>query len=224
MPLFTALRENRFMLLFVFSLLVLLMQAVFFNAVLINIITTLLYLNALLTALSANGARPRLRYTLIALWGSSAILKLAAPPEIEWQCLLLAKILSCVLLSILVFNIMRYVMFSRSVESDTLFAAVVAYILLALMFGQMYSAIALAIPDSFSIAQALLADNPLATDLDYFYFSFVTIATLGYGDISPTHPLTQVLASIEAVIGQFYVAIIVAWLVSVYVAHHQDQK
>ena len=47
------------------------------------------------------------------------------------------------------------------------------------------------------------------------YFSFVTIATLGYGDIVPRLPVTQMLAILEAVIGQFYMAVVVAWLVSV---------
>ncbi len=45
------------------------------------------------------------------------------------------------------------------------------------------------------------------------YFSFVTVATLGYGDIVPRHPVAQVLVSIETVLGQLYVAVVVAWLV-----------
>jgi hypothetical protein len=46
------------------------------------------------------------------------------------------------------------------------------------------------------------------------YFSFVTISTLGYGDITPTSTWTQSLTWMEAVAGQFYVTILVAWLVS----------
>ncbi|MBN1852246.1 MAG: two pore domain potassium channel family protein [Pirellulales bacterium] len=45
------------------------------------------------------------------------------------------------------------------------------------------------------------------------YFSFITLATVGYGDITPTTPLTRTLAWIEAITGQFYLAVIVAGLV-----------
>ena len=48
------------------------------------------------------------------------------------------------------------------------------------------------------------------------HLSFVTIATLGYGDIMPRLPVTQTLAILEAVIGQFYMAGLIAWLVSVH--------
>ncbi len=56
------------------------------------------------------------------------------------------------------------------------------------------------------------------------YYSFVTLATLGYGDIVPDTSLTRSVAIVEAVIGQFYVAIVVAVLVSAFVAQRmQDQ-
>lgn len=47
------------------------------------------------------------------------------------------------------------------------------------------------------------------------YFSFVTLSTLGYGDILPMTPLTRILACLEAICGQFYLAVLVAGLVSV---------
>ena len=50
------------------------------------------------------------------------------------------------------------------------------------------------------------------------YFSLVTLATLGYGDILPSSPLTQMLAVVEAVIGQFFMAVLVAWLVGMFIA------
>jgi hypothetical protein len=50
------------------------------------------------------------------------------------------------------------------------------------------------------------------------YFSFVTLTTVGYGDISPVSPAARTLAWVEAVTGQFYLAVIVAGLVSVLAA------
>jgi predicted nucleic-acid-binding Zn-ribbon protein len=61
------------------------------------------------------------------------------------------------------------------------------------------------------------AGNSESLKVQLNYFSFVTIATLGYGDIVPKLPTTQMLAILEAVIGQFYMAVVIAWLVGTYV-------
>jgi voltage-gated potassium channel len=56
------------------------------------------------------------------------------------------------------------------------------------------------------------------------YFSFVTLTTLGFGDITPKTPLTQSLVILEAIIGQVYLIIQVSWLVGLYVAHTREQR
>ena len=54
-----------------------------------------------------------------------------------------------------------------------------------------------------------------------FYFSFVTLTTLGYGDMTPAVPTTQALAYLEAIAGQMYIAILVAGLIGALVARRQ---
>ena len=69
-----------------------------------------------------------------------------------------------------------------------------------------------------------VAPNTENYQVEMIYYSFVTLATLGYGDIVPDTSLTRSVAIVEAVIGQFYVAIVVAVLVSAFVAQRmQDQ-
>src|SRR5262249_17894003 len=70
----------------------------------------------------------------------------------------------------------------------------------------------------FVLIMLYLADR---REVQLIYFSFVTIATLGFGDISPRLPLAQMLVVLEAVLGQFYVAVVIAWLVSVYAPHRK---
>jgi voltage-gated potassium channel Kch len=53
------------------------------------------------------------------------------------------------------------------------------------------------------------------------YFSFVTLATLGYGDISPASPIAQVIVILEAVTGAFYMAIVVASLIGAYFGQYK---
>ena len=55
------------------------------------------------------------------------------------------------------------------------------------------------------------------------YFSFVTLCSLGYGDILPVTPAARMLATAEAIVGQFYLAIFVARLISLYLQHTQKK-
>ena len=91
-------------------------------------------------------------------------------------------------------------------------AALGAYLLIGLFFGLAYSVLEKVAPGSFA-----LAGQPLAGDLreaGAIYFSFVTLATLGYGDIVPLTATARGLAVIEAIGGQLYIAVLVARLVS----------
>ena len=56
------------------------------------------------------------------------------------------------------------------------------------------------------------------------YFSFVTLATLGYGDVLPDTNFTRSVSIVEAIIGQFYVAVIVAVLVSAFIAQRMEDQ
>jgi len=72
----------------------------------------------------------------------------------------------------------------------------------------------------------LLTDNPRELIAEIMYFSFVTITTLGYGDITPVSPLAQSLVIIQAFVGQIYVAIVIARLVGLQIAAqlHDNQE
>ena len=98
---------------------------------------------------------------------------------------------------------------SGRVISDRLFGAVVVYLLLGLIWGVMYAVIGTHSPDAF-------AGHPGASVglADWMYFSFVTLTTVGYGDITPVTTGARSLAMLEALVGQLYPAVIIARLVS----------
>ena len=56
---------------------------------------------------------------------------------------------------------------------------------------------------------------------DFTYYSYVTLTTLGYGDITPKTPTAKYLATLEAIIGQLYLAVLIARLVGLYIAQEQ---
>lgn len=87
--------------------------------------------------------------------------------------------------------------------------AIAAYLLLGIAWAYAYQLVAHSYPAGF--AGAVTASTGISS---WTYFSFVTIATLGYGDISPVHPIARSLATAEAITGQLYLAILIARLVS----------
>ncbi|MEA2094892.1 MAG: ion channel, partial [Pseudomonadota bacterium] len=106
----------------------------------------------------------------------------------------------------------RQVLFTGSITSNDIVGAICIYMLLGLIWAMLYLFIAEAVPGAFNgLPQAPWIENFSAV----VYFSFVTITTLGYGDVSPVLPLARFLVTMEAIVGVFYMAILVASLIGV---------
>ena len=95
------------------------------------------------------------------------------------------------------------------VDAERICAALCVYLLAGIAFGGFYAVLEALGPG------ALAGAGPLDLD-DAVYFSFVTLATLGYGDIAPVSSAARALAVLEAVFGQLYLAVLIARLVSLY--------
>ena len=120
-------------------------------------------------------------------------------------------------------TILTIVFRMRRITLDGILASVVVYELIGIFFAQIYTLARLINPASLQLPSSVAA-NTENYQVEMIYYSFVTLATLGYGDIVPDTSLTRSVAIVEAVIGQFYVAIVVAVLVSAFVAQRmQDQ-
>jgi len=107
----------------------------------------------------------------------------------------------------------RFALRGRRVDSERLGAALSTYLLAGHCFAMVYFQLEQWRSGSFSIAGT--PTDPTQFDLQTaMYFSFVTLATLGYGDISPLTPTARGMATSEAILGQLYLAVLVARLVS----------
>lgn len=103
----------------------------------------------------------------------------------------------------------------RQPSGDAVFGAICGYLVLGIIWSLLYSAVETGSPGSFSTSTPRAADAA-SVRLDrgaLSYYSFVTLATVGYGDVTPVTPLARTLAWIEAITGQFYLAVLVAGLV-----------
>lgn len=104
--------------------------------------------------------------------------------------------------------ILRYVVSDRLLVGDRLQGALSVYLLLGLLFSTLYDLLEMLAPGSLHFPNG----PPMWSD--YLYFSFVTLTTLGYGDIAPVTREAQSLAILQSTTGVLYVAVLVAWLVS----------
>ena len=89
--------------------------------------------------------------------------------------------------------------------------SVVLYLTIGLLFVALYTLVGAVIPNAFN---GLSVAPRVSLPSDLVYFSFVTLTTVGYGDVAPVHPLARSLTNIEAIIGQLYPATLLARLVS----------
>ena len=103
---------------------------------------------------------------------------------------------------------LRYSLQGEVVGSEQVYAALSAYVMAGLYLGVAYWAIAVLAPGSLTVPAH---DAGAIPHLDtMIYFSFVTLASLGYGDVLPVHPAVRGLAVIEVICGQLYLAVLVA--------------
>lgn len=105
------------------------------------------------------------------------------------------------------------------IGSHQLLGAVVVYLNLALLFMGAFIGLNEAVPGAFT--------NPTHDRLhpgELLYFSLTTLTSTGYGDVLPVHPLARSLANLEAVIGQLFIAILLARLVSLQGSSPRDQE
>jgi hypothetical protein len=182
----------------------------------------LVLLNAMLVTLWAESDSRQRRWMLPALWVISFIASLVVllPIAPDYRKLLL-KVEIAARVPIMIacaIGILIYVFRRGAVTLDSIFAAVAAYLLIAFAFANVYMFQVMSTPESFRFPAPIAGIADPGLDASMMYFSFVTLATLGYGDILPHAELARMLAVIEAVVGQFYVAVIVAVLVSRFIA------
>lgn len=116
--------------------------------------------------------------------------------------------------------ILRQVLSASRVTGDTILGGVVVYVLLGVMFLLLFSIAEQLEPGSFQGGTQRFPDEARGESF-LLYFSFVTLTTLGYGDISPVGGLARALAMFEAIVGQLYLTILIAWLVGVRLSQYR---
>jgi hypothetical protein len=197
------------------------------HGVLVKCILSLLLLNSLLVADAARPGARFLRRIGWSLWAISAVGVLVEEFDVHDALAFAAKSggigAHTLLILVCAASILTVLFRPGRVSLDGIFASVVVYQLTGLFFAQLYTLMTLFDPASLQFPGGAPTSDQVV-QFDMVYFSFVTLATLGYGDIVPVSDLARSTAILEAITGQFYVAVVVAVLVSAFVAQRLEDQ
>jgi len=167
-------------------------------------------------------SRHRVFKTLVLSWGVLTFIFLWVKHLLPHQAFVfVADCLALFFLMLLAFLILSQVLREGETTSQRIMGGVAAYLLLGLTWYLAYHLVAIGIPGAFSFQGPSASGNGESLPSQLFYFSFVTLTTLGYGDIVAVHPLARMLVILEGVTGQLFPAILIARLVSL---HAQSKR
>ena len=126
-------------------------------------------------------------------------------------------------------SILKHIVAEERVTIDLIYGSACVYFLIGFFWSIGYGIIELLMPGSFSVSGELLCRADYTSHYGLLndnlsYFSFVTLTTLGYGDIVPVSGAAKTFAALEAIVGQLYIALLVARLVGLHTAQSMADK
>ncbi len=130
------------------------------------------------------------------------------------------SILGIIFIGYIIVLILKHIFRQEDITLETIYGAIVVYIFIGLIWVLLYKIVEIIHPNSFSLATVLAADSKK----NLYYFSFVTLTTLGYGDITPVSFPAKSIAMLEAIVGQMYIAVLIARLVGIHIAQNLNKK
>jgi len=212
------LKKYRFLQLVVLLMVLLVLVPVLMQNKIMGAITEMIMLDSLVVAAGASVMGRRMRWPLLVNWalafGSFVAGYMFLPPAAAQMAFVLCSFLYTFFSFGCTVAVLSFVAENRrGVTLDALLASVAAYVLLAISFSCVFSLLVMLNPQSFNPPTLLNYQHPAHIYLTMIYFSLVTLTTVGYGDIAPISGFAQMFAGMEALIGQLYLAILVAYLV-----------
>jgi hypothetical protein len=112
-------------------------------------------------------------------------------------------------------ELLRFIVYAPRVDSEVLCAAVAGYLLSGLAWSLAYTLLDRLDPNAFAFSLNLKNSQSM-NGFTGLYFSFITLSTIGYGDIVPVSEVARMLVIVEAIFGMFYMTLLIARLVSLY--------
>ena len=171
------------------------------------------------TGLIASGSRRRLALALVSVALAATWLNQIWPQK----CPALTFILPAIaFLGVVIASLLGFILRSKQVDANVLCAGISVYLILGLLWGLAYTLVAQVTPNAFSF-NTRSGQATVMSGFTAIYFSFTTLMTVGYGDITPVADVARMLTMLEAMTGTLFVGVMIARLVSLYSASGQRQ-
>jgi hypothetical protein len=197
--------------------------APFFESDLLRFLSALFFSLLLISGVACISKRP--------LWRRAAGAVTLAAIALHWlheyhptpELAIAANLVSLLcLITLTMVVLIRVFRDTGQVTSSRVMGAVAAYVLFGVSWSILYRLLDHCLPGAFSIAAAA-GMTPDEQRESFTYFSFVTLTTVGYGDITAVHPVARMFVILEALVGQLYPATLLARLVSLEIMHRQER-
>ena len=210
--------ENRYLYLFFATLLQVFLVSFFpgRHNILINEITFSIFMLA-----NINLVRHSRRIIIVMLFFAIISVFLVWVPEqsdLGQKLYLYKKLIVILFLIVIIYHIISQILDSKKVNANVVFGVITIYILFGLIAGECN--LLIYFRDNMAFSGNFDATDPS----DLRYFSYVTITTLGYGDITPVSQLARASAVFFSLAGQIYLAVVIALIVGKYVSHSGGKK
>jgi hypothetical protein len=165
-----------------------------------------------------------------ALWGfglaaPAVVTQMIAYYNLNKATALAATVFGLVFLSFVAATVLASVLKSGRITSDKIAGAIAVYLLLGLAWALAYGSVGIVDPEAFRGFSLENASGPgSGYEYGFIYYSFVTLTTLGYGELVPLSPIARTLAWMQAVTGQLFLAILIARLVGLHIIHSSGDE
>lgn len=180
-----------------------------------ELIESLLLTIVLVSAVFATGARGRTLLMAIVLVAPALVGKWFSHFRPDLVSPVFFLVPAVVFLAFVVAQFMSFILRAPRVNAQVVSAGLGAYLLLGLLWSLAYALVAQLVPNAFAFNGAPISNPPLR-GFTAIYFSYITLTTVGYGDITPVAGAARMLAAWEGITGTLFLAVLIARLVSLY--------
>ncbi len=174
-----------------------------------------IFFASILISMVYSVAHERKRALVALLLASPVVLSLLLKNIVESSLVsLVGSVFAILFIGYTIYIVIWFIAGQKKVTADVLHAAIVVYLLMGVFWSLVYFVVEYFEPGSFKGVTAKVTGDSLG----FLYYSFVTLTTLGYGDITPVTSRASAFTILEALVGQMYLVVQVAWLVGRYSA------
>lgn len=175
----------------------------------------------LLSAVNAVCRSQRTMMVLVSVAVPAALFSLIAATFPVPPIRVINDLLAIAFITLVIIFMLDFLFHTKQVDANMICASLCVYLLIGIAWSSLYSLCEVILPGSFIYAYAGEGEQAgmVFGDEIPIYYSFVTLTTLGYGDMVPVSPPARILAVLEATVGQIYLTVLVARLVGLHIAH-----